>query len=295
MSRARAAPDCRPGRLTVSDAEADGRFRALVEAAGRDPDDPWIGGYADYEWNHGRHIFQTMQPSMSDLAVLEFGCNYGGTSIVLAALKARVTALDVDRPTVAIARENAARYGMSDRIDFVLWDNRARLPFADASFDRIVCNSVLEYVDEAELPQVQRELDRVLKPGGAIVVCATSNRLWPVEAHSRRWFSNYVPQRLSRLLHFRGALQRGVWPWSIRYGFGAYQNLDRLDGGKAYLASRERIYAGGAPFALLRVANAFAQRLGVTLGLLTPYMCVTLRKPDVRERANETRGGLSAA
>src|SRR5206468_301056 len=107
----------------------------------------------------------------------------------------------------------------------------------DHAFDRVVCNSVLEYVEAADLQNVQRELDRVLRPGGCIYVTATSNRLWPRESHSRRWFSNYVPGWLDAVLAPRRGLQRGIWPWQVRYGFGDYENSDWSDGGAAYLQS----------------------------------------------------------
>ncbi len=43
-----------------------------------------------------------------------------------------------------------------------------RLPFADASFDCIICSEVLEHIPDHE--QAIRELDRILKPHGTLVV-----------------------------------------------------------------------------------------------------------------------------
>ena len=43
-----------------------------------------------------------------------------------------------------------------------------RLPFADASFDRIICTETLEHVADAQL--ALREMARVLKPGGRVAV-----------------------------------------------------------------------------------------------------------------------------
>jgi SAM-dependent methyltransferase len=264
------------GKPGVVDAIADARFRELVSSIGKDPDDPWIGGYFDYEWERGRHIFETALASLEGAKVLEFGCNYGATSIVLAALGARVVGVDINDFVLALARENVARYGMADRVQLVASEDTSRLSFSNATFDHVVCNSVLEYVGADTLPNVQREIDRVLKPGGLIFVAGTSNRLAPREIHSDRWLINYLPQALDAWTA-NPRHQRGVSPWRIRYGFGSYENLDWLDRGHAYLEARRR-FQSLRDHRLLRIAHRCARCFGITLGLLTPSISVRLRK-----------------
>jgi hypothetical protein len=72
--------------LALSDFDADARFRAAVLARGGNPDDPWIGGYAPYQWQRMRPIWEATMGTAFDGRVLEFGCNYGATAIVLATL-----------------------------------------------------------------------------------------------------------------------------------------------------------------------------------------------------------------
>jgi ubiquinone/menaquinone biosynthesis C-methylase UbiE len=259
----------------VVDAAADSRFGALVSQAGRDPNDRWIGGYVDYEWNHGRHVYEAAGELFAGTATLEFGCNYGATCIVLAALGANITGVDINDNVISIARENVARYGMTQLVRLIFCEDTSQLPFADATFHHVVCNSVLEYVDSTKLAEVQREIDRVLKPGGLIFVLSTSNRLSPREVHSRRWLVNYVPESFDPWVFGDQPAQRGVAPWRIRYGFGKYENLDWLDKGRAYIQSRSHFKP---PQRGLRLANWISRRFGVTLGLLTPSISVTLRK-----------------
>ena len=62
--------------------------------------------------------------------VLEFGCNKGATSIVLAHYGARVTAVDIDPSSLGMARLNTQRYGIRG-IRFQGIEEGERLPFAD--------------------------------------------------------------------------------------------------------------------------------------------------------------------
>ena len=122
---------------------------------------------------------------LPDMHILEFGCHIGASAILFSYLGAKVCATDDSADWVALARLNAERYGI-DNIDFAHVADSRRLPFADGQFSLIACNSVLEYVAPAELPAVQRELDRVLAPGGLILLTGSSNRIWPRAAPSGR-------------------------------------------------------------------------------------------------------------
>jgi SAM-dependent methyltransferase len=270
-----------PPDLVLCDFDADARFRAAVVARGANPDDPWIGGYAPYQWQRMRPIWETTMGTAYGGSVLEFGCNYGATAIVLATLGVRVTAIDVDTGLVRLAKLNAARYGVAGQIAFVGGYDGVRLPFASSIFDAVVCSGVLEYVAWSALARVQREIDRVLKPGGTLIVCGTSNRLWPREMHSGRWLVNYSRAGSIGSPDANSSAEYG--PWTIRYGFGRYENLDWSDRGAAYTAARL-----GTPEGVERRAIAVAARclrpFGVTPGLLTPSLSITLRK-GVRRRS----------
>lgn len=247
-------------------------FERKARGMGLDPANRWIGGYVDYEWQHLRHIIQTLPVRLDDTHVLEFGCNVGASAILFATLGARVTAIDIAPDVVDLARLNARRYGQ-DAIDFRHVGDTRRLPFADGTFQMVSCNSVLEYVPPAMLPAVQREIDRVLAPGGTILVTGTSNRLSPREVHSRRWFINYVPRRFDPAGR---NVQRGIWPAAARYGFGRhYDNLDHAGDDGLYARSRR---AMGMPRARLAILQTAGRLLGTSPGLLSPSIFCVLRK-----------------
>ena len=261
----------------IRSASARERFRSDARRLWPDPDSVWVGGYVDYEWQHGRHIFESANLIDAGCSVLELGCNVGATSIVLAAMKANVTAIDINPDYVKIAALNAESYGLEGRIRFVHVADTTRLPFDDAQFDVVICNSVLEYVSHAALRSVQREIDRVLKPGGTIAVLGTSNRIWPREVHSGKWLINYLPRTFDPL--FGRDFQRGVFPWQLRFGFGChYQDCGLNDGGASYLEARKRIGSSGLKNALMKAAIRLLSPLKISVGLVTPNSSVLLRK-----------------
>jgi len=248
-------------------------FEEQARRLGLAPRDPWIGGYVDYEWDHLRLVLDAMPLRLDGMAVLEFGCNVGASAILMSHLGAKVSATDISPRWIALARLNAARYGIDD-IDFLHVADSCRLPYADAQFGLVACNSVLEYVDARQLSPVQRELDRVLAPGGMMLLSGTSNRLWPREAHSGRWLVNYLPIRLDRL--FGRQAQRGLWPWTARRGFGAhYDNLDTAHPENFFARSRQVM--GAAPHRL-QTLLWLARRLDVGPGLLAQHISCLLQK-----------------
>jgi len=266
------APDDSPPQ--VIDAAGDAAFRDAARATRLDPDHPWIGGYVDYEWRHLRHILATYGFALRGRRVLEFGANIGASAIVMSHLGAQVQAVDVSERWLGLARLNALRHGHMG-IGWHTVNARDGLPFADGAFDLINCNSVLEYVSPADLPAVRDELDRVLAPGGHLLVTGTSSRLWPREVHSGRWLVNYLPRRVDRWI-FGRAVERGLWPWALRAGpWAAYENLDAQDGGRRLLAARRAI---GADTPSLRAMVALGALLRIGPGLLAHNLSCALRK-----------------
>ncbi|NOX75395.1 MAG: class I SAM-dependent methyltransferase [Gammaproteobacteria bacterium] len=262
----------------IVDQQAHETFCAFARSMGLNPDDLWVGRYVDYEWDHSRHVFEHACDSLAGQYALEFGCNYGATAIVLATLGVTVTAIDINEQYVKLAKLNAARYGLSEKITFLHVTDTTQLPFEPAQFHLVSCNSVLEYVPADILQKVQREIDRVLAKNGLIFIAGTSNRIWPKEVHSGKWWVNYLSPGLDNLLFAGQNLERGVFPWQILHGFGDYQNADLNSGGKAYLAAKTSMGIARNRLQILRAANRVLSLFGVTVGLVTPSISVTLRK-----------------
>jgi len=103
--------------------------------------------------------------------LLDLGCGEGRHAIT-AWLEAPIEVVGLDRGDADVrtaqarAREFASPEGTS-RLQWIHGDG-LRLPFPDATFDRIICAEVLEHIHD--YGRMLDEIYRVLKPGGMLAV-----------------------------------------------------------------------------------------------------------------------------
>lgn len=121
--------------------------------------------------------------------ILDAGCGEGRHSWDLVKGPYRVVSIDLDLEALA-ANNGFMKYmetlGETRGIFFVVQGNVQALPFADATFDRVICSEVLEHVDDYF--EAMSELVRVLKPGGTIGVSVPT---WITEVFYWKLDKNY--------------------------------------------------------------------------------------------------------
>jgi len=143
-------------------------LRTFIPAAGHDwllplydPFCKWMGG----ESLHRQLVDQAdIRPSQR---VLEIGCGTGSLAILVKRLHpgAEVVGLDPDRKALTRARRKTERDALSVQLDRGFSDE---LPYADASFDRVLSAFMFHHLELPEKEKTLRDTRRVLVGGGSL-------------------------------------------------------------------------------------------------------------------------------
>jgi SAM-dependent methyltransferase len=149
----------------------------------------------------GRRVWGTerraLEPALRRLAratVLDAGCGDGRLAVDLASRGAEVVGLDASERMLVAARDRAARAGVQLRR---VQAEAHSLPFPDGCFDLVCSVTVLCFATDPGA--VIRELARVLRPGGRLVLGALGR--FSTWALARRW-RGWLGDPLWRDAHF---------------------------------------------------------------------------------------------
>ena len=141
--------------------------------------------------------------------VLDLGCARGRFVKALSALGARVVGVDRSLQLLHTASKNAAGSP-------VVLSTATRLPFADSTYDGLLCIEVIEHIPGLEA--ALSEIARVLKPGGRAIIIDKN----PVGVGYHRFYPNWLykvtMERLDRWFYPKAFPFREQWPtpWSVR-------------------------------------------------------------------------------
>ena len=149
--------------------------------------------------------------AMSEQTVLDAGC---GTGNYLAELRGRIGRLhgrELNAGMQQVARERFA----DDPGVQIDQGSITELPFADETFDGVICNQVLHHLDHgegedanvADFPNVRsffREAFRVLRPHGVVVINTSSHR----QHREGFWWAALIPAAVDRMLRRFPSLDR---------------------------------------------------------------------------------------
>ena len=99
--------------------------------------------------------------------VLDLGCGTGTLAIMakMAQPSAEVTGLDADPDMLKVARYKSGEQKAHVKFDVGFTD---KLPYPDASFDRVMSSIMIHHLKTPEKIETAKEIFRVLKPGGEL-------------------------------------------------------------------------------------------------------------------------------
>lgn len=105
--------------------------------------------------------------------VLELGCGLGDLQVDLRKASYQSKAIELSPQMVAAARNALRRHKLGDPAN-IIQGSAQSLPFGDASFDTVVSTFPSEYIYD---PDTIAEVERVLRPGGRLIVVEGANLL----------------------------------------------------------------------------------------------------------------------
>lgn len=136
-------------------------------------------------------------PPLTGQTILDIGTATGSLPLTLAqCFTVHAVGIDWSPQLIATAKANAQVLALTDCVQFRVMDVRAGLPFADESFDGVLCLGVIETLADPEA--LIGQISRILKPGGWLVVSVYGRR-WGTTA----WYDNLLapynlyPQQIS--------------------------------------------------------------------------------------------------
>ncbi len=204
-------------------------------------------GEPSYVWRAGQirrmELIKKYAGERINGCVLEDGCGVGSYLSRFMLTAGHAVGIEIE-----YERAHAARQLCTGANADVVTSCGEYLPFRDEYFDLILSHEVIEHVNDDLL--CVREMVRVLKPGGRIVLFCP-NRGYPFETHGIYWkgeyhfgnklFVNYLPRSLRDKLaphvniYTAGDLEKLFAALPVKFVertviFGAYDNLIRRFG-----------------------------------------------------------------
>lgn len=163
------------GTLDIHDANSESSYTVSIEAY-----DELVEREVGRVDLHLRSMVPLLEAHVGRAArILDVGCSTGGTAVAMA-LSEKLAAeviigVDPNEESLVAARVRAQMHDVADRVSFETTRPGAPLPFDDASFDLVICVSVLEYVHRLDDRRaLVDEMKRVVRPGGHILLITPS-------------------------------------------------------------------------------------------------------------------------
>jgi len=171
--------------------------------------DQWFGGYSESGDMNRQYVIDPaifrILGEVKGRRILDAGCGNGYLCRLLSKKGAEMVGVDISKRSIELAERFEKMESMS--IEYHMGSICCLPIFEDATFDAVVCNLVL--MDLQDLDGAVRELRRVLKPGGKLILsimhpCFSSPpvRGWvrrPVDSHrSEDWLHWKVDRYFDR-------------------------------------------------------------------------------------------------
>ncbi|CAG0928799.1 putative S-adenosylmethionine-dependent methyltransferase/MSMEI_2290 [Thermoflexales bacterium] len=191
-------------------------------------------GEPSHVWRFGqnRRLEMIVSRLPSDTwRILVDGCGVGQYVRHLAALGYNTIGLDID-----FDRVRDGRLGGIEQLHAAAGE---QLPYPDNTFDALLSHEVIEHV--ADDRQAAREMIRVLRPGGRVILFCP-NRWYPFETHGHYWRGKYHFGNTPLINYLPNLLRNRLAPHVRAYTSSGIRNL--FEGLPVRILQHTQIYPG---------------------------------------------------
>ncbi|HET7233940.1 MAG TPA: class I SAM-dependent methyltransferase [Longimicrobium sp.] len=240
-----------------------------------------------------RRRYQTLKETLEPLRplfigrrVLDFGASHGPAMCALLQMgAAQVVGVEPGEEWVRAGEKILAQGRFGTRAVLLHVADTRTLPFGDATFDFVLVNAVLEHIPQPRAAYL-REIWRVLRPGGYLMVNETPNKYLPKDVHTTGlWWVPWLPKSIARRYAIARRRYRADddWESSGWRGLGYLELVSALGGPRALIPER------------VRTRHRVLTRLGIPASILDPYPNWLIRKGGAATVPARAQPAMAAA
>lgn len=169
--------------------------------------------FREYSGDKVRKLIYESIPKIKFGKALDVGCGIGQWSIFLSkSLDTHFVGVDMTRKFIELARKRASILKNNDVEFFEM--QASKLKFEDNSFDMTMCVTVLQHIiDTKTWEAVIKEMIRVTKPGGYVLICEDAPSRFNGERTRKNGYIHLESEYISEFLRNSAVIEskKGVW------------------------------------------------------------------------------------